>query len=98
MLATLTRRKAKESIPRRIMSDKQRLGELKAFVRLCFALIGEDDLKEIVNRTHLSISTLRRLALEEYTLAIRWGTIQRLSAAAGVRLVLTKTTASMELV
>jgi len=72
-------------------TKKQRLADLQACVRMCMAVLyekhGTDD-KEMANLTGLSTSTLRRLALGEYSLAVRFGTVQAAAAAAGFKITL----------
>lgn len=68
------------------MSWSARLKELRTIIRMCFVLIDETDYKEIANRTHLSISTLHRIQSDKLTLNVRFGTIQALCCAAGVKL------------
>ncbi len=87
----------KPVLPRR-MSNKQRLEELRTFVSLCFAVMGEPDLKEISNRTRLSVTTLRRIQTNQLTLAVRFGTIQALGLAAGLRLEMTESASKVVLV
>ena len=66
--------------------DETLLEDLQAFVRLCFLALNEEDLKEVANKTQLSLSTVRRLLFEECTINVRWGTIAKLGNAAGLRL------------
>ena len=76
----------------RRMTKKQRLGELKTFVNICFAILEEKlDYKEICNKTHLSLSTIMRLATNEFSLCVRFGTIQALGYAAGLKFTSTET-------
>lgn len=78
-------------IPKRL-TQKQRLRDLSETVGLCLGLLGERELdgKEICNLTGLSLSTINRLWRGNYTLAIRFGTVQALAAAAGLRVELTE--------
>lgn len=78
------------------MSEKQRLKELQAFVTLCFGIINQDR-KEIARMTGLHVSTISRLAREEFSTAMHVGTLQRLGAAAGLELVMTRTKATVRL-
>lgn len=69
---------------------KERLADLQAFIDLCFAVLNEPDMKEIANRTMLSVSTLYRLAGhypdQPLTLAVHFGTVQALGLAAGLKI------------
>lgn len=80
----------------------QRYKELTYFVDLCFASfepVGKRlDYKEIANATGLSLRTIRRLVHHDFTLAVRYGTIQALGYAAGLRLELTESKARVVLV
>lgn len=73
------------------LSNHERTRELRAYVALCFNLIGETDLREIVNRTGLHISTVQRLANGQASLYCRYNTIDALGRAAGYRLAWTRT-------
>ena len=79
------------------MSRKQRLQELATFVALCFACIDETDPKEIANLAGVSESTIRRLLVGNFSLAVHYGTIQGLSLAAGLRLEMAETSARVSL-
>jgi len=72
------------------ISSKMRLTDLKAFVNLCFGCLENDDetvdLKEIANKTRLSLTTIWRLRTNQFTLAVRYDTIQRLGYSAGLKL------------
>lgn len=68
------------------ISNADRTRELRAFVTLCFELIGETDLKEVSNRTGLHVQTVRRLANGQASLFCRYNTIDALGRAAGYRL------------
>lgn len=98
-MKTVEHKRAKNPVPVR-MTKKRRLQELKAFVNICFSLIEEEtqDFKEIANRTGLSVSTLYRLAVEDYTLAVRFGTVQAIGLAAGLSLRSTETGYAVALV
>lgn len=79
-----------KSSPKRL-TPKQRLRDLAELVGLCMGILSEThDNKEICNLTGLSISTIQRLWYGHYTLAVRFGTIQALAAAAGLRVELTE--------
>jgi hypothetical protein len=75
------------------MTSKRRLDELKSFIALCFAVMEEPDLKEIANKSGLSLSTVRRLSYGQLTLKTHFGTVQAMGYAAGLRLELTPTKA-----
>lgn len=79
------------------MSQKQRLEQLKAYVRICFALIAEEDPKEVANKTGLSLSTIHRLASEDFSLDIRFRTYQSLGLAAGVEITIKPHSITMNL-
>lgn len=85
-------------IRRMTMTRKQRLAELRAFVRICFTAINEPDLKEVSNHTLLSVSTLKRIQTRKLSLNVRFGTIQALGLAAGLKLEWTETGCKMNLV
>lgn len=88
MATTVVRRKG--AIVRKTqvkgLTRGQRLAELKTFVQLCFNVIDEPDFKELANRTGLCVSTIERLARGEATLLTRFGTVQAIGYAAGLRL------------
>lgn len=77
------------------MSSKERLKQLKMFVSLCFTLCEDRftisdygvDFKEIANASTLSLSTIKRLARGEFSLNVRYGTIQAFGLVAGVKLI-----------
>ena len=82
----------KTKIIARRLTKKQRLDELKTFVNICFAILEEGlDYKEICNKTHLSMSTIIRLATNDFSLCVKFGTIQALGYAAGLKLTYTET-------
>lgn len=72
--------------PKRI-TNRERLEELQAFIKLCFLTIDEDDINQISNRTGLCPSTLYRIQSSKLTTRIQVGTLQRLSEAAGLTLI-----------
>lgn len=76
------------------MTERERLGQLRAFVDLCFASL-DDDLKEVANQTGLCVATLRRLKYGKLTLLVRFGTVQALGMAAGYRMEMQKTRVRM---
>lgn len=79
-----------KTAPKRL-TPKHRLKDLHALVGICFGVLSEkNDDKEICNLTGLSISTIQRLWRGHYSLAVRFGTIQALAAAAGLRVELTE--------
>ena len=80
------------STPVKRLTKKQRLSELQGLVELCFGMLVEQthsDSKEICNLTGLSMSTINRLSIGNFTLAVRYGTIQALAGAAGLHVELT---------
>lgn len=80
------------------LTEKQKLKELEAFIALCFlSLDGYDD-KEIANFSGKSYYTIRRLRAGQYTLDIRYRTVEALGAAAGLKLVIGEHSASVEMV
>ncbi len=66
------------------ITNKQKLEELFSVVDLCLIALNEDDPKEIANKTNLCLSTIRRLVMHEFTIAIHVGTLQSLAYAAGL--------------
>lgn len=78
-------------------TDKERLEELQAFINICFCVLWDKylDYKEVCNASGLSLSTIRRLHNGTYTTAIRFSTVQRLGAAAGLSLRLEENHISM---
>lgn len=73
------------------LNRKQRLRDISEFVGLALSCLAEKhDDKEIANLTQLSVSTVKRLWMGQYSLAIRFGTVQALAAAAGFRVELTE--------
>jgi len=68
------------------LSKRERLAELRAYLGLCFELIGETDPKEVANRTGLHHSTCYRLMRGGATLMCRYNTIDAIGRAAGYRL------------
>lgn len=72
--------------PPKMLTPKQRLRDLQGLVGICLSALSEKyDNKELCNRTGLSLSTLHRLWTGQFTLAVRFGTIQALAAAAGLK-------------
>lgn len=73
-----------------VMTKARRLSDLRAILDLCFILMCETypdedvDLKELANRTGLSVSTIRRLASHQYGLGVRFSTVQSMGLGAGV--------------
>ena len=67
------------------LSEQQRLSELQAFVKLCFMCLEEYDYKEVCNLSGLSLATIYRLDRGEFGLCCRFGTIQAIGLAAGLR-------------
>ena len=79
----------KTVLPMRL-TQKQRLQDLKRIVQTCFTLLNSTDFKEISNLTLLSLPTIYKLHKgKNITLAVRFGTIQALCAAAGLKVVTT---------
>lgn len=79
------------------MTEKQKLRELEAFVALCFASLEGYDDKEIANFTGRSHYTIRKLRIGQYSLDIRYRTVESLGAAAGLKLVIGTDSARIEL-
>ncbi len=74
---------------RRSCTSASRLKDLQATITLCFVLIMEGpddtvDMRELSNRSRLSLATLYRLRNGEASLAMRFGTIQAFALACGV--------------
>lgn len=76
-------KRTSRTIPR-VLSVTQKWHELRGLVNLCLIIIDEDDAREVANRTGLSVSTIRRLAMGEYTLRVQFRTVQALCLAAGI--------------
>lgn len=79
------------------MTEKQKLKELEAFVALCFVSLDGYDDKEIANFAGRSHYTIRRLRAGQYSLDIRYRTVEALGAAAGLKLVIGTASAHIEL-
>jgi len=79
------------------MTDRQMHDELKSFVALCFEEHGESTLREIAAASRLSVTTVHRLFSGQYTTAVHFGTVQKLGAACGLRLEMTKRKAVLKL-
>ncbi len=70
---------------RREAVNRNRLENLRIFIGLCYRLIDEEmDLKEISNKTWISVPTLYRLLTDKLSLKVHFGTIQKLADAAKV--------------
>ena len=82
---------------RKKLTSKQRLEELKQYIGLCFVLL-EGDMLEAAARSGLSLATCYRLWHGDHTLAVRFGTVQVLGYAAGLRLQMTEYDVTVELV
>lgn len=63
--------------------------QLIALVHLCYARLEIESDADGAAKTGLSPSTIRRLARDEYTVAIRYSTLFKLADAAGLVLVMT---------
>lgn len=72
---------------RKRLSERERLTQLKAYLILCFELIGETDPKEVTNMTGLHPSTILRLMQGGASLMCRYNTIDVIGRAAGYKLV-----------
>lgn len=75
------------------MTENRRNQDLKTFVSIAFLNLSKGkkiDFKELSNKTQLSVSTLYRLNNRKFTLKVRFGTIQALGIAAGLRLEMTQ--------
>lgn len=59
--------------------------QLQIVVELSLLMLSDLSLKELSNRASLSTATLGRFRSGKYTLNVRWGTVQCLSVAAGLR-------------
>ena len=74
-------------------AEKVRIEEVQAFVLSAFDVLINNkgyDLKEIANYTGLSLATVYRLNNGDCTDWVRFGTIQKLEKAAGLKLVVLK--------
>lgn len=80
------------------ITDEMRLDELSNTICICFAMLTEYDFKEIANLTGLCLSTIQRLYNGQYSLMIRWNTVDCLATAAGIRISRTKTGLKLRLV
>ena len=78
-------------------SEAMRLNELKAFVGLCFLEFEKQKMtvRAIAEAARLSTSTIYKLRNNGVTLASRFGTIQVVGEAAGMKLILTKRSVKM---
>lgn len=74
--------------PKRRPTPSQRLSNLQALINICIRLIDEDDIKEVSNRTQLSVATLYRIQSDKLTLKIHVETLQKVATAAGLNVVL----------
>ena len=92
-------RQQKQQIER--YTRKRRFEDLKSCIRICIYTLyidnGMDD-KEVCNATGLSLSTVYRLYNEQFSLSIRFGTVQALAAAAGYKISLESGTARIAVV
>lgn len=68
------------------MTKSERLKELSAFIGLCLMSLDTLDSKEIANKAVVSFSTVERLKAGQFSLCIRFGTVQGLGIAAGLKL------------
>lgn len=68
------------------MSERRRLEELTAFVNLCFAMLEGSSVKEVCRLTGLSSATVYRLWNNQFSLDVRFRTVQALGHAAGLEL------------
>ena len=82
--AEVTTTTVEKDKPKKKMSKKARLEELKSFTSLCFIMLSQDTLVEIAEKSGLSVTTIHRLWWGRYTLAVQFGTIQSLGYAAGL--------------
>lgn len=83
------------------LTNRERLGELKAFVNICLSILDEEcegDIKEICNRTGLCASTIYRLNNNIFTTAMQVRTVQKLGGACGLKLTLTEYEARVSVV
>lgn len=68
------------------MSEKKKLDELRTFIQLCFTMLEGKSLKEVSKATGLSLSTIYRLWYGQFSLDIRYRTVQAMGHAAGLEL------------
>lgn len=66
--------------------DQHRLHDLQAWVDVCCAALMDYSHKEAAQLTGLHASTIRRLRTKRVSLFMRFGTVQILAEAAGLRL------------
>lgn len=72
------------------LTAKKRLEELQSFVSLCFIMLEGQNFHQIADKAMLSHTTIYRLFHGQYSRAVRFGTIQALGIAAGLRLEMTE--------
>lgn len=93
-VATATPTPTKTGKPKaRVISDAVRLRELKNFMDICFTLIVDregDSNKRIAELCGLSYWTIWRMRSGEFSLKIRYDTVQRVATVAGLRLTSTE--------
>lgn len=73
--------------------EETRVDEIQGFVDFAISVLREEQghcLREICNRTGLSMSTIIRLTSGKFSSAVRIGTVQKLGTAAGLSLKLYK--------
>lgn len=68
---------------RKRMTDLERLEQVRAFVCLCIALLGDPNPCELAVKIDVSYSTARKLLCGQYTLCMRANTLLKLGEAAG---------------
>lgn len=80
------------------LTDDDRLAQLSNIIVTSFDLLTSYDFKEISNLTGLSLSTIHRLYVGNYSLKMQWNTVNVLAAAAGLKLVTVKSRIQLRLV
>lgn len=80
------------------MTKRERLGQLKAYLNICFGLLSDYKSSEVADLTGLSVSTINRVSQGDVSLAIRWGTVEAIGLAAGLKLQMTEYSAKLRLV
>ena len=80
------------------LNDLILLKELKEAVALMFFSMDDLDMKEISNRSKLSLPTLYNLRRGHFSLDVRYRTIERLGVAAGMRVTMSRSDIRISLI
>lgn len=82
-------------------TKKRRLEDLRSCIKICMHVLYTEkqmDDKEVCNATGLSLSTVYRVFNGQFSLAIRFSTVQAIAAAAGFKVELIKGTSTLAIV